>query len=140
MMVRSLAYDDGFFNGAADYPFALAFANAHEARTRNSTAAEDRRSTTMDDHNNLVGYNHAVRNEPDGRGIEHNDLYFCNTLRGRVHLAQFARFRKGVTNAFSQPVSSLRPVYIRMTHRITKQKDRLLNKDEFSNGQPCVDP
>ena len=128
------------FDGAADYHLARDFANAHEARTRNSDNPTNRRSTTMDGHNNRLGYDFAVANEPDSRVIKHNDLFFCNTLRGRNRLAQLARFRKGVTGTFSQPVSSRRPVYIRDRHRISKVKIRLLNKDGFTNGHPCVDP
>lgn len=139
-MVRSIAYEDELFDGADDYPLALEFANAHEARTRKSDDPDLKRATVMDDHNNLLGYRHAVRNSPDSRGKKHNDLFFCNTLRGRNRLAQFARFRKGATNAFSRFVSRDRPVYTRMTHRITREKVRLKQKHEFSNEQPCITP
>jgi hypothetical protein len=93
LMVRSLAADDGFSDGAADYHMALEFANAHEARTRTSVRPEDRRSRTMDDHNNRLGYDFAIRNEPDSRGIIANmPKSRVKALLGRPHEQNGARW------------------------------------------------
>jgi hypothetical protein len=144
-MVRSIAYQMRGPNllglSPADYPLAIGLAEAHEADARNSDTFDVRRDTAMDKHNNELGYDWAVPNSPDMRGIYHNDEFFCNTLRGRNRLSVQIHFRPYVTSQFTESVVPNRPVYRFKNEPFTANRSRLRPATDFPAGQqPCVKP
>lgn len=136
LMVNTIAQnnlldDDKFYK-------AREFGNAHEADSRSSSELGKRRATAMDDHNNAIGYQWGVRNSPGGSG-NHNDEYFCWSIRSQVKRAKKGEFR-GSRSSRMLGVPSMQIAYLRRTHKDDGQRVRILRNDEFSNGRACVEP
>lgn len=130
-IVHSAALDD-------DKKFlADEFADAHEADARRGNLTNQRESS-VDSHNNGVGYRWARDTSPDSRGRKHNDTFYCNTLRKRIRRARRVRFRKASPAFTTRTIPRVNQLaYRRSKHRDTGGRDRLREKSEFPNNEPC---
>lgn len=148
-MTNSIARS--IFLGPNRYYLAKQYAEAHESETINGNFRQ-RRSATMDVHNNEHGYRYAVANLPsptptnDPRHRTRPDRYLCEILRNRNRLAQRVYWKPRNTSIPTRTFSTAIPIYMSTVNPEGGQpgeprpRVRLKAKSEFSNQQPCVHP
>jgi YD repeat-containing protein len=100
--------DDNHYNAAKTFSV-----DVYEYQARRDRDPDIRRGSTMDRHNNRLGWGYMRRRTPDEIGSTVPDFGVCKRIRHLVGSARKAVFISGESDVLRQPVNDFRPLFIR---------------------------